>query len=193
MIPGGGSTGEESRGRVGPRVKPVLAVLVSAGVEFEALLGDLREIWGPEESVTPPIPFRFTDYYAPEMGPGLERRLLSFQRLGRAETLPAWKQAAAKLEQAWARPGPNGGRRVNLDPGYLDYHRLVLASFKPGRHKIYLDRGVWADLTLLFERGAYRPLPWTFPDFRSGLYSEFLAGVRERFKQQIREGEGAGA
>jgi hypothetical protein len=73
-----------------------------------------------------------------------------------------------------------------VDVGYLDLFKLVLASFKGRGNKLYLERGVWADLTLTYERGAFQSLPWSFPDFRSGRYEEDLRRIRERFRTQLR-------
>lgn len=82
----------------------------------------------------------------------------------------------AGIESALATPG--GGRRVNLDPFYLDHHKFVLASFKQAGHRIYLRRGVWADLALRFHRGRWQAFDWTFPDFRDDRYHPFLSRVR---------------
>jgi len=60
----------------------------------------------------------------------------------------------------------------------------VLASMKNFSHRIYLVRGVYAEITLRYHKGAWEPQAWTFPDFASGRYDEFLSAVRERLRQQ---------
>ena len=81
-----------------------------------------------------------------------------------------------------------GGRRVNIDPGYMDYYKIILASFKEGPQKVYLGEGVYADPILLFFEGEYGPLPWTFPDFKSGLYRDDFREIRALYKK-ARRGE----
>jgi hypothetical protein len=45
---------------------------------------------------------------------------------------------------------------------------------------------VFAELTLLFSHGRYRPLSWTYPDYRLDLVSGFLRKVRGRYLRQLR-------
>ena len=85
-----------------------------------------------------------------------------------------------------ARFADEGHRRVNLDPGYLDYHKVVLASWKTGKHKIYLTKGVWADPVLIYETGAFHTQDWTFPDLRTNLYESFFLEARRVFKTAMR-------
>ena len=70
------------------------------------------------------------------------------------------------------------GRRVNIDPGYLDGARLVLASTKDNAHRIYLGEGIFAEVTLCRRKNTWVGFPYTFPDFRSGVYDAFLDDVR---------------
>lgn len=169
-------------------VKVITGVLWNDDACLATACRMLEELWGEVEDATRPMPFTFTDYYREEMGEGIQRQLMSFRQVQRAEDLPSLKAATNRVEGLLCRAGR---RSVNLDVGYLDYHRLVLASTKEGRHKIYVGSGIWADLTLLYENGGYHPLPWTFADFRTGSYDEFLCRVRARYKEQVRAGEGA--
>jgi len=81
---------------------------------------------------------------------------------------------------------PPGGfyRKVNLDPGYLDYDKFVLASAKYNGQKIYLDCGIWADLTLHYEKGKFDPYPWSFPDFKSRMYDGAFLEMRRLYKDR---------
>ncbi|MDD3642248.1 MAG: DUF4416 family protein, partial [Candidatus Krumholzibacteria bacterium] len=144
----------------GPPVKHVAALLLSRGIEADRVIaGGLDRLAGPVDYRGPERPFEETDYYEREMGPGLRRLFVSFEPLGEATSLVRIKLAAARLEAGFSE---GGRRRVNIDPGYIDYFKLVLASFKEGPQKIYLGEGVWADPVLLFGDGAWRPLPWSF-------------------------------
>jgi hypothetical protein len=76
-------------------------------------------------------------------------------------------------------------RPINLDPGFVDSPKLVLASMKNFAHRIYVGRGVYAEVTLLHRRGQWTPLEWTFPDYASGRYWPFLDQVRKRLREQL--------
>lgn len=120
--------------------------------------------------------FDSTDYYEPEMGQSLVRRIIAFETLVPPESLPAAKLFCNELEQFTAAAGR---RTVNLDVGYLDHNKIVLASLKYAGQKIHLSDGVYADLIAHYEGGSYRPFPWTFPDFKSGRYDEELRDTRK--------------
>jgi len=53
--------------------------------------------------------------------------------------------------------------------------------------KVYLDRGIYADLTLRYEKGNYYPYPWSFPDFKEGLYNQTFLRIREIYKAQLKQ------
>jgi hypothetical protein len=162
-------------------VKYLAAILAGEGFEIEKLLlPRLEERFGRIDFRGPAHPFTGTDYYADEMGPGLVRSIVSFDGLRSAAELVSAKLAAAAVEEELAE---RGSRRVNVDPGYVDFFKVVLASFKEGPQKIYLGGGVYADPVLLFHDGAFEPLQWTFPDFRAGIYREDLRAVRALYKE----------
>ena len=129
------------------------------------------------------FPFDQTDYYAAEMGSNLKRCFMSVVGLQKLETAAEWKLKTVEIEKQLSI---SGKRRINLDPGYLDFHRVVLLSGKEGPQKIYLRNGVWADLVLLKDKGSYRDLAWTFPDLRDGRYNDFFLQVRAELKAEIK-------
>ena len=131
-------------------------------------------------------PFGGTDYYDAEMGPGLLRRIVSFEELIAPEAIVGVKLAAVEIEEALRAPG--GGRRINIDPGYLDVHKAVLASAKYGAPKVHVGEGVYADLVLRYSKGRFHPFEWTFADFRSGTYDADLLEVRRLYKLALRAG-----
>ena len=127
------------------------------------------------------FPFDQTDYYSTEMGEGLKRCFLSIKGLQSLELSADWKLKTVEIEK---QSSNKGKRRINLDPGYLDLSRVVLLSGKEGSHKIYLRKGVWADLILLKDKGGYRNFPWTFPDLRTGCYDDFFLLLRAEFQEE---------
>jgi hypothetical protein len=143
----------------------------------------LAEKFGSVDWRSPPLMFDRTRYYEREMGWPLHRRFIAFERLISPEYLVDVKLISRGIEADYT---VSGRRRVNIDPGYLCAERLVLATGKNYIHRIYLDRGVYADLTLVFSRGSFRTLKWTYPDYASpeitGYFNElralYMAGLR---------------
>lgn len=118
------------------------------------------------------------------MGERLWRVFLSFPVLSPAEELADWKLATNSLEENWAL---GGCRRVNIDPGYVAVGKIVLASTKDAPHRVFVGRGIYAEVTLVFQHGAYRPLPHTYPDYTTPTALEFLAASRQDLLRDLRK------
>lgn len=170
--------------------KAVLSVLAAEAwwpQGWDALRTELGALFGPVDYETEPLPFAHTDYYGPELGAPLCRRLLGFARLVPLDALAELKLATNALELRLARP--DGSRRVNLDPGLITLERLVLASGKNFTHRVYVGRGVWADLTLVYsKRQGWVDLPWTFPDYAGADMKRRLTELRTLYKTAIEAG-----
>jgi hypothetical protein len=108
---------------------------------------------------------------------------LSFEQLVAPESIREAKLACNELED---RLSGGHGRKVNLDIGYLDHNKIVLASAKYGGQKIHLGDGIYADLVGRYRDGRYQPFEWTFPDFRDGRYDEELAEIRRVYLEHLR-------
>lgn len=159
-------------------------VILAHDADWRRTVDPMVSLWGSVDLVSDPMPFDLTAYYTAEMGEGLVRRLLAFEGLVSADLLPELKLQAIEIEASLCRP--TGSRTVNIDVGYLDLHRVVLASTKERPHKIYMGRGIWADLTLRYGKGRFHRFPWTFPDFADGRYDAFLLRLREHYKRARR-------
>ena len=118
------------------------------------------------------------------MGAPLYRRLISFEQLRPPTELVDMKLRCNDIEDVLAH---NGRRIVNLDAGYLDHNKVVLASAKGAGQKIYLNKGIYADFVGRYKGGRYQPFDWTFPDFRDGRYDQELLTIRQIYLQQMRE------
>jgi len=141
--------------------------------------------FGPTDHESPQWPFTHTAYYADEMGPDLLRWFLSLERLVRPHALAEIKSDTNQLEQSIAEEAlAVTPRPVNLDPGYLDLGKVVLATTKDRSHRIYLGLGIYAEVTLHYADGAWRAWPWTYPDYQSDEYRGFFAEVRTRYREQ---------
>lgn len=150
---------------------------------IEDVLARLEELFGPVDWKSPPVFFDRTRYYEREMGWPLHRRFVSFRALVRPDDLPDIKEKTNHIEE---RHLLDKGREVNIDPGYICLERLVLATGKNYTHRIYLSKGIYADLTLIFNRGTFRPLEWTYRDYADPETITWFNDVRERYKRQIR-------
>ena len=175
-------------------VAAVRQVQLLAGVLIgdKELLGDveraLEDRFSPIDARSQACPFDLTGYYEEEMGRGLARVLYSFRDLVRPEAIVEIKLATNAVEKYFAY---SGRRRVNIDPGYMDFHKIVLASAKFLGQKIHIANGIYADPTLYYDKG-WKAYPWCFPDFKDGRYNEFLCRVRSAYKAKIRELPGSG-
>lgn len=166
-------------------VKLIIAALYSDENLLNAAREKLLQHCGPIDFISQAFPFALTDYYVPEMGAPITRLFYGFAQLISPDDLARIKLATNAIESELSR---NGKRLVNLDPGYLDPDKLVLASAKYNGQKIYLAEGIWADLTLHYEKGHFTAYPWSFADFRSGAYEKMFLRLREIYKAQLKRG-----
>lgn len=151
---------------------------------IEKVIGQLSDIYGPVDHISPELLFDRTRYYAKEMGWPLHRRFVSFEKLVPTGTLVEVKLKTNEVEQMYLC---GGNRTVNIDPGCISPERLILATGKNYVHRIYLSKGIYADLTLIFKKGSFSPLKWTYPDYADPEVIGFFNGVRGQYMDQLRE------
>jgi hypothetical protein len=150
---------------------------------LETTIKRLQSRFGPIDFRSEVIAFNFTDYYNKEFGNNLKRLFLGFQNLITPDKLASIKLFTNRLEAKFTKEGK---RRVNIDPGYLDAARLILASTKDFCHRIYLGKGIYAEITLTFRKGMFCPGELTYPDFRDLRYIKILSQLRNLYLQQTR-------
>jgi hypothetical protein len=170
-------------------VKLIVGVLYSDTERVERALSILCNKYGSIDYRSPVFSFSQTDYYVSEMGSPINRIFVSHERLIHPGEIARIKIETNGIEIKLAEKPPEGlqpsgslRRKVNLDPGYMDYDKFVLASAKYNGQKVYLDSGIWADLTLHYEKGKYYPYPWSFPDFKRGIYGDVFLEIRRLYK-----------
>lgn len=164
------------------------AVMYGHEEACDGALGALEKVFGLVARLQAPFPFAHTDYYSPEMGAPLSKRVALFERLLSPAELTEAKLITNHLESGFAL---DGSRRVNLDPGLLEMGRVVLASTKDCAHRIYLGRGIFGELTLVYHKGSYQPMPWTYPDWRSPESLGFLNSARVWYLSRLAEAGGS--
>lgn len=172
------------------RVKLVMSFLFSREKDFTSVLSWADERYGPVDFVSESVPFGFTNYYEREMGEGLWRRMVSFGPLISPDQLVPAK-LWSNIQEAQTL-NSQGGRRVNIDPGYLAASRFILATGKDYSHRIYLGEGIYGDLTLIIRKGVFSPLPWTYPDYASEPLIGILGLLRKRYLWQLKHQGGEG-
>lgn len=139
----------------------------------------LAKKYGPVDLESPVIPFDFTDYYDDELGKGILRQYISFARPIRPEYIGKIKRQTIRIEHRFKI---KARRKVNIDPGYVALDKMVLATTKGGTYRIYMGKGIYAQSTLYYEKGSYRPWQWTYPDYKSQTAITFFNKVRAIYK-----------
>lgn len=162
----------------------LLAFVLQAGNEWNSsLLSSLEKTFSPIRHLGKLYAFDRTNYYAPEMGEGLFRGVVSFEREISPESIGEEKKRSNQLENHFSRAS---ARKVNVDIGYMDLDKVVLPSYKRGPFKIYAGEGLWLDMLLTYSKGKFSPTAWAFEDFRRLPYQHDLQMIREKFKKAFR-------
>jgi hypothetical protein len=144
----------------------------------------LVDKFGPVDIVSPWFPFNFTTYYEAEMGAPLFRRMLAFETMIKQSALSDIKLTTNDLELEYSK---NSKRMINLDPGYMLRERFVLATGKNYSHRIYIGKRIYADLTLIYIKGRFRKLPWTYPDYAEQNMLTYLERVRNKYVIDLKQ------
>jgi len=157
------------------RVLTFAGVMYSDERVYEAARATLEEKIGRLWRESPVFPFDFTRYYEREMGPGLLKRFISFAGIPDRGRLAELKILTNQIEGDFVQ---DGRRRVNIDPGYVTPHNVVLATTKEFPHRVYIGRGIFAEVTMTFRRSEPRFFPWTYPDYRTDTARAFFMTLR---------------
>jgi hypothetical protein len=176
-----------------PTPHPPASLLVAAfsrhGEALDWARGRAIEAWGPTALESPAFAFDNTDYYRASMGEGLRKVFWLFKRPFDPAELVDIKLETNRWEEEYvAQAGHAEPRPLNLDPGYLTLGKLVLASTKDFAHRIYLDQGIYAEITLYYRHRRWQDHPFTFADYRREDYQQFFSECREYLHEQARAG-----
>lgn len=165
----------------------LIAFVLQQGAEWDsAVIEMLEKTWGPLRFKGRLFAFDKTDYYTPEMGAGLYRGVVSFEKCIAPETIALEKARSNALELTTASDERPEMRRVNVDIGYMDLDKVVLPSYKRGPFKLYAGDGVWLDMLLTYAKGVFHPTAWAFDDFKRNPYQHDLQLIRERWRKSVK-------
>ena len=171
--------------------RPVLLIAAAFsryGAALDWAEAMLQMAWGPIVLESPRFDHRETTYYESTMGPDLRKVFFAFEQLIDPATLAERKLQAIAWEYEYRRQlNHPESRPLNIDPGYITEAKLVLASTKDRDHRIYLSQGIFAEVTLHFQRGTWASRPWTYPDYQRADYHEFFSRCREFLRQSYRD------
>ena len=161
------------------------AILTSATDLMSNIESELATVFGQIDGRSELVAWSASKYYAPEMGERLERGFLSFASLRSPAELASAKTQTQAIEERFLRKD-GAGRQVNLDPGYLDAFKVVLASTKNAGQRIYLDQGIYAEVTLIYHSGGFHGMPYTYPDYLWPDTLAFLTSMRLSYLAALR-------
>lgn len=150
------------------------------GHSFDAVIEELIERFGKIDLGMGSIPFTYTDYYIDELGENLLRDWVTFEKLIDEEDIGKIKNITCGIERKLSL---RDRRTVNIDPGYVNLSRVILASTKDYSHRIYISRGIFAEVTLIYKHKNFTPLPWTYPDYRENIV--FFERVRKKLYTNV--------
>jgi hypothetical protein len=168
-------------------VKLFIGILAADETALAAAVKAISKSFGIIDITSDVWPFTQTDYYKDELGSNALRQFVSIEKLINPGKLAKIKHTTNKIEQKLARSLKLSlPRPVNLDPGVIEPSKLILATTKNYSHRIYIGNKMFAEVTLIYEKGAWRHFDYTYPDYRHPDYHNFFTKVRTRLMEQLK-------
>ncbi len=165
------------------KVKLVISLLTNEEDYITSSTKELEKNFGEIEEISEKFIFNHTTYYEPEMGKGLFRKFVVIKPLKDREHIADVKIITNSIEDKFS---VDGKRKINIDPGYISLENFILFTTKNYTHRIYLEKGIFADLTLIFQNKNFQPLQWTYPDYSEEIIRNYFKKVRDRYKEQLK-------
>ncbi len=166
--------------------KLIIGVIYHEKEVLDRAMEILTAEFGDVEAVSEEFSFSgdFSTYYDEEIGGEGFRRIYSFK-----ETVDPSRQADIKIRtnEIEAELSVEGNRKINLDPGFINHGRLLLATTKETGFRIPLKDGIYTELTLFWARGGWQKLPWTYRDYQSERVQKFITDVRRTYLAERRK------
>jgi hypothetical protein len=164
---------------------PELALLFVSTLYRDATIFDqskkiLERKFGDILYANPPLPWDYSSYYRNEIGEQLYRQIIFFKNIVDPGLLADIKLKTNEIESALSL---DGRRRINLDPGYLTSAKVVLASTKNYAHRLYLGKGIYGEITLIYKDETYSPHIFTYRDYQDKSHIDIFLKAREMLKR----------
>ena len=167
--------------------KLIIGILAADEECLKAAIEAINTNFGKIDFVSDLWPFDQTDYYKDQTGENILRQFVSIEKLIDPGKLSKIKHKTNMLEQKLAKQSASDLLRpVNLDPGIIEPSKLVLATTKNYSHRIYIGKKMYAEVTLIFDKGKWKPFEYTYPDYRQDCYHDFFSKVRTRLVEQLK-------
>jgi hypothetical protein len=168
-------------------VKLIIGILTAGEDCLQVAREMLISEFGNADLTSDIWPFTQTNYYKKETGENILRQFVSIEPLIDPGELAKIKHRTNKLEQKLVtKLSLNFPRPVNLDPGVIEPSKLILATTKNYAHRIYIGEKMYAEVTLIFDNGKWKPLKYTYPDYRQECYHNFFNKVRKLLLEQLK-------
>ena len=166
--------------------KLIIGVIYSDEAVYSQVMKLLTDEFGAIDCECEEFSFskEFSEYYDEELGGEGKRKIYSFKSLVDASNQAEIKERTNEIEALFS---VDGKRKINLDPGFINHGRLMLATTKNAGFRIPLKRGIYTELTLFYARGQWHKLPWSYRDYQSQRVQTFLTKVRSIYLAQRRE------
>ncbi len=170
------------------QIRPPLSVKLFIGMLspepalFSACADIVCQTYGPIDYQSEIVPWAHSDFYNEEMGPGILRKFIFFDRVIDPGDLSEIKINTAGIENSLAvRAGNRSRRRINLDPGYVTEAKVVLATTKDYSHRLYIGKGIYAEVTLRYgnKDRSFTPFDHTYLDYGSEMYLTMFNTARD--------------
>lgn len=161
----------------------VMGILSSCPERFDSLCERLQSRYGRIYRLEGPFSFTFTHYYDEEMGIPIDRYFALFEHLVDPAALSDIKHETNELEAEFAR---DGKRIFNLDPGILSAGNFILATTKNRSHRVPLQKGMYAEVTLLYMNKSFQSFAWTYADYRSEQFKELFKDLRREYLELLK-------
>ena len=166
--------------------KLIIGVIYNDMEVYEKALAMLKDAFGEIDGESERFSFseEFSNYYDEELGGEGLRVIFSFCDPIDASRQAEIKEMTNEMEHILSE---NGSRKINLDPGFINHGRLMLATTKNAGFRIPLKNGIYTELTLFWAKGEWHKLPWSYRDYQSEKVQKFLTETRAKYLKWRKE------
>ena len=163
--------------------KLIVGVIYNDKEIYDKALKMLTDEFGEVDGESERFSFsrEFSDYYDEELGGEGQRVIFSFRDCVDPSRQAEIKERTNEMEKELSR---DGNRLINLDPGFINHGRLMLATTKNAGFRIPLKNGIYTELTLFWAKGTWHKLPWSYRDYQSERVQKFLTETRKRYLEE---------